>query len=110
MRLIPEEALASLAEEFEARKARLTGYSTELLKHPVAGLCLRNYLVLTEFPELLADLRLGEAELFWNRYYWLSRYGQVLKKADPRRYDGGVEDELAYLLDEAPEDDGWPLT
>src|SRR5438445_394803 len=108
MRLVPEEALASVAEEFEAHKARLTGYSLDLLKHPAAGWCLRNYLALTELPELLTEFRLSEAELFWNRYYWLSRYGAVLKKADPRRYDGGVEDELAYLLDGAPDEGDWP--
>src|SRR5262245_7073564 len=96
MRLVPEEVPAFLGPEFAARQGELTGYSLDLLEHPAAGWCLRNYLLLTEFPDLLADLRLSEAELFWSRYYWLARYGQVLKAAGPGN-DGGVEEELAYL-------------
>jgi uncharacterized protein (TIGR02996 family) len=108
MRLVPEEVLAFLAPEFAARQGELTGYSLDLLEHPAAGWCLRNYLLLTEFPDLLADLRLSEAELFWSRYYWLARYGQVLKAAGPGN-GGGVEEELAHLLDGAPDDGDWPL-
>jgi hypothetical protein len=80
MRLALADDLAPAAARFGEVRLRLRDrYTVELTDHPTAGPSLRNYLLLTECPELLAGLGLSEVERFWSRYYWLARFAREWK-------------------------------
>ena len=104
MRLASAEILASVVERFAKLRPDLTAYRAEMLDHPIAGWCLRNYVVLTERPDFLAELGLSEAEWFWSRYYWLKRFTRVWTTVVG--YDAGLEQQLVRLLEFAPDDLG----
>ena len=110
MRLVSEGVLAAVAEAFEARKQGLTNYRLELLDDQLAGWCLRNYIVLTEFPDLL-NSDVSEEVLHWSRYYWLARYARVWNTVDPAGYDPAVEVQLVNIIEEVAvcDDETWPL-
>jgi hypothetical protein len=98
VQLIPESTFDALGDEFAARRPILgESYRLELLDEPVSGRCLRNYLLLTECPELFGSV--GELEVFWQRYYWLRRYAIAWRAVDPEGYDPSVEDMLIDLLE-----------
>src|SRR5262249_32313589 len=63
--------------------------------------CLRNYLILTECPELLGEPRLSEAVRYWSRYYWLFRFARVWSAVVG--YDAGLEQQVFQLLEYPPE-------
>ncbi len=73
-----------------------------MLAHPTVGRCLRNYVILTECPELLGGLTLSEGERFWSRYYWLARFAREWQAAIG--YDAGLEQTAFKLLECAPVD------
>lgn len=54
MRLVPEGALAAAVRLGDVRQ-HFPKYAAEMLGHPTAGWGLRNYVILSECPELLAD-------------------------------------------------------
>jgi hypothetical protein len=99
MRLAPEDAFAGAAAEFAGLRDRLQGYRADMIDHPVAGWCLRNYIILTEFPELLGDAGLSEAEIYWSRYYWLTRFRLVWSAV--AGFDAGLEQQFFGLLEAA---------
>jgi hypothetical protein len=97
MQLLPESTFDALGDEFESRRPILgESYRLELLDEPVSGRCLRNYILLTECPELFGSV--SETEIFWQRYYWLRRYAIAWRAVDPEGYDPAIEDMLSDLL------------
>ena len=103
MRFISEDVLATAANMLAAQLDRLDGYRKDMLDHPVAGWCLRNFVILTEFPELLSESRLSEPELFWSRYYWLARFACVWFAVAGK--DAGLEQQVSAFVEYPP--DGW---
>jgi hypothetical protein len=102
-----EHELAAAAQAFDRVRHELQGYRLELLDDPVAGWCLRNYLILTERPGLLGGPPLSEQELHWSRYYWLYRFTRVWYAA--AGYDAGMEQQLFWFIECPPEEaDCWP--
>lgn len=98
VQLLPESTFDALGDEFASRRPILgESYRLELLEEPVSGKCLRNYLLLTECPELFGSV--SETEIFWQRYYWLRRYAIAWRAVDPEGYDPAVEDMLVDLLE-----------
>jgi hypothetical protein len=75
-----------------------------MLAHPIAGPSLRNYLILTEFPELLDSLCLSDADRLWSRYYWFARFAMEWHAIVG--YDAGLEQQLSQLLEYADVDCG----
>ncbi len=100
MRLASEKALAEAAAGLAPSGRALDGYRADMLAHPAAGWCLRNYLVLTECPELLGHHGLSLAELHWSRYYWLVRFARVWSAV--AGHDAGLEQQVLRLLADAP--------
>ena len=72
-----------------------------MIDHPSIGWCLRNYLVLTEFPELLCQEGLSPPEVFWSRYYWLLRFTRAWSQVVG--FDAGLEQQMFKLLESAPD-------
>jgi hypothetical protein len=72
-----------------------------MLGHPTAGRYLRNYIVLTECPELLAGVGLTEDERFWSRYHWYARFAREWQAAVG--YDAGLEQSVFKLLESGVE-------
>ncbi|MGL6076222.1 MAG: hypothetical protein ACRC8S_18870 [Fimbriiglobus sp.] len=108
MRLASEDAFATATPAFERLRPELDGYRAELLDDPVAGWCLRNYVLLTERPELVSGPTLSEQELQWSRYYWLFRFTRVWYTVGG--YDAGMEQQLFKFIEYPPEGtDCWPL-
>ncbi len=107
MRLVSEHELAAAVPAFDRVRHELRGYRLELLDDPLAGWCLRNYLILTERPELLGGPPLSEQERHWSRYYWLYRFTRVWYAA--AGYDAGMEQQLFGFIEYPPEGaDCWP--
>src|SRR5436305_457489 len=107
MRLASEDALARAAAGFHQVRHRLGGYRVDMLDHPVAGWCLRNYGILTECPELLGEHGLSEPELYWSRYYWLVRFARVWSAVAGS--DVGLEQQVFRFLEHPPAGlDAWP--
>jgi hypothetical protein len=99
MRLASEDALADAAQ-LAAGRIQTKGYRQDMLLHPVAGWCLRNYLILTECPELLGDHCPSVEEQYWSRYYWLFRFAKVWSAVSG--YDAGLEQQVFQFLEYAP--------
>jgi hypothetical protein len=102
MRLASEDALQRAAAAAEVQDW-CSLYRAAMAAHPIAGWCLRNYVILTQWPETLGDLGLSEAEVYWNRYYWLVRFARVWSAV--AGYDAGLEQQVFQLLEASP--DGW---
>ena len=99
MRIVSDTDLASAAARLAEVRPRLAGYRADMLGHPTAGRSLRNYLLLTECPELLGGLGLSEAERFWGRYYWLARFAREWQAVVG--CDAGLEQQVFQLLESA---------
>ena len=98
-----EAHLAEAARRVTEWPTLVEKYVPEMLDHPVAGWCLRNYVMLTEFPRLFSEFQLSEVEHYWNRYYWLFRFARVWSKlVGP---DAGLEQQLSQFLDYPPQDE-----
>jgi hypothetical protein len=68
---------------------------------------LRYFLVFSE-PGVATRAGLGtfgDAELFYNRYYWFKRFAKLHQAA--HGYDAGIEDQASQLLEHAPPDADW---
>jgi hypothetical protein len=102
MRLASDGDLAAVALRLAEGDSRLAGYRADILRHPTAGRCLWNYIVLSGFPELIDGLRLSEEELFWSRYYWLARLAREWQGVVG--YDAGLEQQVFRLLESAAVD------
>ena len=94
MRLASDDDITAALARLGGRELPLA-YVDEMLDHPIAGRCLRNYGLLTEYGELLG-LGLSADERFWSRYYWFARFVREWQAAV--RYDAGVEQQLHELL------------
>jgi hypothetical protein len=103
MRLASEDVLAIAANVLAAQLDGISGYRTDMLDHPIAGWCLRNFVILTEFPELLGESKLSEPELYWSRYYWLARFACVWFAVAGN--DAGLEQQVSTFVEYPP--DGW---
>ena len=95
MRLASDDDLAAAVARFVIGQPPLTGYRSEMLGHPTAGRSLRNYVVLTECPDVPAGLSADER--FWSRYYWLARFAREWQAAEG--YDAGLEQSVFKLLE-----------
>jgi hypothetical protein len=100
MRFVSEGALAGVATGFPQIRQRFVGYRDDMLDHPVAGWCLRNYLILSECPELLGEHGLSEGEVYWNRYFWLVRFARIWSAL--AGYDAGLEQQVFQFLENLP--------
>jgi hypothetical protein len=100
LRLVSDDVLASAVARLAERGESINGYALDMVDHPVAGPCLRNYLVLTERPELLGEHGLLPAELFWSRYYWLVRFARIWSAVVG--HDAGVEQQVFQLVEYSP--------
>lgn len=98
MRIATENEIAIVAASL-TDAARLRGYRSEMLAHPIAGTSLRNYVILTECPELSDRLSLSDTDRFWSRYYWLARFNMEWNAIDG--FDAGLEQQLVQLLEHA---------
>ena len=108
MRLATEEILGDKVAALDAARSGLPGhYNLDLLDDPVCGRALKFYLMLTEMPQLIADLGLSAEEVFWSRYYWLRRYAK-LREATLGQ-DAGLEQQASQMLDhpDPPCDPDW---
>ncbi|WP_020470719.1 hypothetical protein [Zavarzinella formosa] len=101
MRLASDDDLSPLAARLVDGEPPLTGYWTPMLTHPTAGRSLRNYVVLTDCPELAAKLKLTNDEQFWSRYYWYARFSREWQAA--KGYDAGLEQSVFKLLESGVE-------
>ena len=97
MRLASNGDLGAAALQLAEGDSRLARYRDDMLQHPTAGRCLRNYIVLTDFPELIGGLHLSEEEVFWSRYYWLARLAREWQAAVGA--DAGLEQQLFQFLE-----------
>jgi hypothetical protein len=102
MRLASDDDLAAAVQQLVEGESRLARYRSDMLEHPTAGRCLRNYIVLTDFPELIGGSHLSEEELFWSRYYWLARLTREWQAAVGS--DVGLEQQLFQFLEYADVD------
>jgi hypothetical protein len=102
MRLALEDAFATVTADAEVQR-RLAAYGADMIGHPLAGWCLRNYAILTECPDALGEHGLSGPEVYWSRYYWLVRFARVWSAV--AGYDAGLEQQVFGLLEYAP--DGW---
>jgi hypothetical protein len=68
-----------------------------MIDHRTVGRSVQNYLILTEFPELLEGLALSASELFWSRYYWLARFAREWQAVSG--FDAGLEQQVFQLLE-----------
>ncbi len=75
----------------------LSGYRLDMLNHPSFGRYFKNYATLTEYPKIAIQLRLSMDDLFWNRYYWLSRLAREWQSSFG--YDAGLEQQVSQLID-----------
>jgi hypothetical protein len=96
LRLASDDDIAAAVAHLSEAESRLSGYRDEMLAHPTAGRCLRNYALLTEYPELADGLGLSADEQFWSRYYWLARFAREWQAVTG--YDAGVEQQVFHLL------------
>jgi hypothetical protein len=101
VQLALEDVLAPAVVRFAEVRNRLDGYRPDMMDHPVAGCCLRYYLILTECPDLQGEHRLSEAVRYWSRYYWLFRFARVWSAVVG--YDAGLEQQVFQLLESAPD-------
>ena len=101
VQLIPETVVDELAMDAFPRPGGDGAYNLDMLHHPVAGKCLRNYVVLSEFPNKLSGYDFSQVTVFWTRYYWLRRFALVWNAVS--RYDAGLEQQLFQLLASAPD-------
>src|SRR4051812_24400589 len=79
---IPEAVLAERAAAVEGDVELLADFSEGALADPAARSALLYYILLDRRPELLADLRLSDSDLFWNRYYWFLRVKRLHELID----------------------------
>jgi hypothetical protein len=100
LRLASDDEIAAAAARLAEAEARLTEFRYEMLDHPIAGRCLRNYGLLTEYPEVASRLGLTADERFWSRYYWFARFAREWQAAVG--HDAGLEQQVFKLL-ESPE-------
>jgi hypothetical protein len=99
LRLASDDDIAAAAARLAKGEVRLTGYRDEMLAHPTAGRCLRNYALLTDYPGLVGALSLSAEERFWSRYYWLARFAREWQAAVG--HDAGLEQQVFKLLESA---------
>jgi hypothetical protein len=102
MRLASDDDLAAAVAHLAAGESALSGYRAEMLGHPTAGRSLRNYIALTEYPDMVASLTAEER--FWSRYYWLARFARDWQAAEG--YDAGLEQSVFKLLESGLENGG----
>lgn len=105
MRIALAPEIAAAAALINDLESKLRGYQREMLAHPIAGPSLRNYVILTEYPEILHKLCLSVADRFWSRYYWFARF--TLKWNGIAGYDAGLEQQRYLLLENT--DANWEL-
>src|SRR5438876_11388299 len=78
MQFVPEEILTVHESRFEMLGVRTRHtYAATMLEDPVAGKCLKFYILLTEFPEFFADRGVSAEQMFWTRYYWFLRFARL---------------------------------
>lgn len=97
MRIVTDHEITIAAPFVTDAEFRLSGYRSEMLAHPIAGPSLRNYSILTEYPELFDQLGLSDIDRFWSRYYWLARF--KLEWNASTGFDAGLEQQLFHLLE-----------
>jgi hypothetical protein len=73
----------------------------DMLDDPIAGWCLRNYMILTKFPDLLGKPGLSDSDRYWSSYYWLARFARVWSAI--AGYDAGLEQQVFQMLEHAPD-------
>jgi hypothetical protein len=100
---IPEAVLAERAAAVEADTALLADYSEGTRDDPTTRLALLCFIVLDRRPELLADLKLSDEDLLWNRYYWFLRLKRLHELID---HDGKECDPMAQQAFEMLPDSG----
>src|SRR4051812_39942683 len=74
-----------------------------------AEVALRYFLVFSE-QGAATTAGLGtfsEAQLFYNRYYWFSRFAKLHQAA--HGYDAGIEDQASQMLERAPAEVDWAV-
>lgn len=99
LRIATENEIGIAASFLTDVESRLHAYCSEMLAHPIAGPSLRNYSILTECSDLVGNLGLSDADLFWSRYYWLARF--TMEWNAIAGYDAGLEQQLYQLLEHA---------
>ena len=100
---IPEAVLAERAAAVEADTGLLADYSEASLDDPATRPALLSYILLERRPELLADLKLSDGDLFWNRYYWFLRLKRLHELIEHDGEECGPMAQQAFdLLDEPP--------
>ena len=104
--LVPE---TFLRDRYAAIVAATEYASHRLTKANRESEALRYFLV---FSEQCAATNAGlgtfsEAELFYNRYYWFSRFAKIHQAA--HGYDAGIEDQASQMLERAPADVDWEV-
>lgn len=98
MRIASADDLVPASARFAEVRPRLSDrYQVELTEHPTAGPSLRHYLLLTECPELVADLGLSDSERRWSRYYWLARFARERQAVAGE--DAGLEQMVFQILE-----------
>lgn len=95
MRLASDDDLTAAVATLVAGDSALFGYRAEMLAHPTAGRSLRNYIALTEYPDMPSGLT--SAERFWSRYYWLARFAREWQATEG--YDAGLKQSVFKLLE-----------
>lgn len=105
MRIALDPEIVAAAALINDLESKLRGYQREMLAHPIAEPSLRNYVILTEYPEILHKLCLSVADRFWSRYYWFARF--TLEWNGIAGYDVELEQQRYLLLENT--DANWEL-
>ncbi len=105
--LVPEASLsgryAAIVVATENARQRLIETNDE------AEVALRYFLVFSE-QGAATSAGLGtfsEAQLFYNKYYWFSRFAKLHQAA--HGYDAGIEDQASRMLERAPIEVDWAI-
>jgi hypothetical protein len=100
---IPEAVLAERAAAVAADAELLADSAAGTLDAPATRPALLYYIVLERRPELLADLKLSDEDLFWNRYYWFLRLKRLHEVTE---HDGKECEPMAQQAFDMLPDDG----
>ena len=68
----------------------------ELLKLPLVGEALNNYLLISNYPEKFEDV--SALDLYYNKYYWYLKFSITYQ--DKYGYDAGIEQQEFKLIEE----------
>jgi hypothetical protein len=98
LELVEEGLLDSPDPAFQSALAELgTRYDASLVTHPLYGRCLVLYLVLTDHPDLVANLGLSNEQMFWSRYFWFGVFTKLALAVDGP--NAGLEQQAHQILE-----------